>query len=117
MEENKLVGNEEWLYRRAYLKYMYPNGSATSRAFKLRPKDDGQLSVDIASLTSPEVSIGDQLKFGLLKIKNESVIQCELKTYFDAVPGNQAHALIVGMEMEDEVKPALLAEGSQRVWL
>lgn len=40
-----------------------------------------------------------------------------LTTYFDPLPNNQAHALITGFSMEDEIMPRLLAECSKKVTL
>ena len=119
----KLVVKNEWLFRRAYCtpikKYMNPDGTATSRVFKLREKDNGELSVDVASLTTPEISVGDVNKFMLYKIENESVINLELQTYHsEELDGsNDAHAVIIGMALEDEIKPGLLARKSSRVYL
>lgn len=47
------VADDEQLYRSIYRtpwhKYVDPDGRPTSRNFKLRPKDEGKLSVDVAS--------------------------------------------------------------------
>ena len=71
-------------------KYMNPDGTATSRVFKLRDKDNGQLSVDVKSLTTSEQAVGDsslaKLKkgcsnksspfcFGAFVVKNERRVQ------------------------------------------
>ena len=60
--DNNQVSVEEWLYRRGYNspvhKFMNPDGTATSRVFKLRQNDEGKLSVDIKSLTTPQAAIG-----------------------------------------------------------
>ncbi len=115
------VKTEEWLYRRGYCspvqRYMNPDGSATSRVFKLRPKDDGKLSVDIKTLTTPEIAIGDATRFFLFEIYNEIVESLGLKTYHDPLPDgtNDAHAIVVGMQAEDEILPGLLARRSKRV--
>ncbi len=82
MQVKERVNRNEWLYRRGFSspekKYMNPDGTATSRVFKLREKDNGELSVDIASLTTPEKSIGDPSKFFLFKIKNATVEDLDL---------------------------------------
>lgn len=117
------VKTDEWLYRRGYStpvrKYMNPDGTATSRVFKLRPKDVGKLSVDVKSMTTPGVVIGDATKFFLFEIYNEIVEGLGLKTYHDPLPDgtNDAHAIIIGMHQEDEVLPGLLARKSKRVFL
>jgi hypothetical protein len=70
--ERLSVDSTEWLYRRSYSSpeknYLNPDGSATSRVFKLREKDHGELSVDVKSLTTPANSIGDASKFILFEI-------------------------------------------------
>lgn len=123
MEGRKLVAEEELLYRRCYLpekKYMNPDGTATSRAFKLREKDNGELSVDVESMTTAEKSVGDKLKFFLFGIQNKDIleiVETKLSTYHDPLPDglNNAHAVIVGMLIEDDITPGLLAKASKRV--
>lgn len=115
------VGREEWLYRRSWpeKKFMYPDGTATSRVFKLREKDSGKLSVDIKSLTTPEKAIGDPEKFWLFEVKNEEVIAIPpLTTLYDPLPegANDAHAVIEGMTIEDDITPGLLARKCKRVY-
>ncbi len=123
MEERKLVAKEEWLYRRYYLpekKFMNPDGTATSRVFKLREKDNGELSVDVKSMTTAEKSVDDKTKFFLFELPNKSVFEItepQLITYHDPLKdgSNDAHALIVGMSMEDDITPGLLAKASKKV--
>jgi hypothetical protein len=120
-----LVDVSEWLYRRCYstpLKnYLNPDGTATSRAFKLREKDNRELSVDVKRMTTPEVSIGDSSKFILFEIANQEVMNLDLSTFYDpcyeATHGfdNLSHAVIVGIEMNDEIMAGLLARKAQRV--
>lgn len=122
----KAVHINEWFYRRGYSspvhKYMNPDGTATSRVFKLREKDLGELSVDVCSLTSPEKSVGDPMKYFLFEISNKSVLnlpQIKLQTFYDPLPNNlnDAHAVIVGMTIEDEITPGLLARASKKVFI
>ena len=69
--DNNQVSVEEWLYRRGYNspvhKFMNPDGTATSRVFKLRQNDEGKLSVDIKSLTTPQAAIGSSEKYFLFE--------------------------------------------------
>ncbi len=118
MKERQLVALSEWLFRRGYSKFHNPDGTATSRVFKLREVDKGELSVDVVSLTNPEIAIGDPAKFNLFKISNYHVNELELATYHDPCPNgsNDAHSVIIGMVMEDDVTPGLLAKKSQRVY-
>jgi hypothetical protein len=123
MEERKRVAEEEWLYRRYYLpekKYMNSDGTATSRVFKLREKDKGELSVDVKSMTTAEKSVGDEKRFFLFELPNKAVLQItepQLVTHHDRLKDgtNDAHALIVGMTMEDDITPGLLARASKKV--
>ena len=96
MAERKAVDIKEWLFRRGYStpekKYVNPDGTATSRVFKLREKDNGELS-------------------------NSDVIKIGLNTYHAEVSdgSNDAHAVIIGMSMEDDIMPGLLAKSSRRI--
>lgn len=112
---------DEWLLRRSYAtperKYMNPDGTAHSRVFKLRPKDNGELSVDVKSLTTIESAIIDFQKFILFETANQEVISMGLKTFHD-IPddwSNPAHAVIVGMSEDDEILPGKLARKSRRL--
>jgi hypothetical protein len=96
---------------------MNPDGTATSRVFKLREKDNGQLSVDVQSLTTPEKAVGDLLKYFLFDLPNEAVLSLGLESYHDELPDNPAHAFISGMIMEDDIMPGQLARLSKRVYI
>lgn len=123
MEEKKLVDSGELLLRRGYgtpeKKFMNPDGTATSRVFKLREKDNGELSVDVESLTTAEKAVIDPLRFMLFKIANNYVFELSLETCHSPTPGgqNDAHAVIVGMDLDDEIMPGLLAKASQRIYV
>lgn len=114
------VADEEQLYRSIYRtpwhKYVDPGGRPTSRNFKLRPKDEGKLSVDVASLTTSERSVRDLSKFALASLPNTDVKAIGLETFYDPFTAeehgfdNPAHAYIWGMDEEDDIKPALLAQ-------
>lgn len=112
---------KEWLYRRSYSspekKYCNPDGSATSRVFKLREKDNGRLSVDLRSMTTPRRCVSDPSKFMLFEICNEVVVEHGLNTIYDPLDdgSNDAHALMIGMALEDDVIPGILARKSRRV--
>lgn len=120
----KLVGEDEWLYRRSWLpekKYLNPDGTATSRVFKLKEKDSGELSVDVKSMTTAEKAVTDMARFFLFELPNAEVLKLkepQLYTYYDPLPDglNDAHAVIIGMNMEDEITPGLLARKSRRVY-
>ena len=118
--DDLFVPASEFLWRRTYFepphKYFNPNGSPTSRAFKLRERDNGELSVDVKSLSTPEKSVGDASKFMLLEIPAQVVFDIDLTACFDPLPENPAHAFIGGMELEDDLKPKLLAEKAHKVF-
>jgi len=87
---------------------------------KLKEKDNGELSVDVKSLTTPEKSIGDQLNLIPFEISNLSVLGIEkLSTLHDRLidGSNYAHAVILGMTLEAEISPGILARKSKRVYL
>lgn len=124
MEKRRPVDLDEWLYRRSWLpekKYLNPDGSAHSRVFKLRAsKGETELSVDVKSMTTAEKSAGDRSKFFLFELPNRAVVEIEdpqLNTYHDPLEdgSNDAHAAIVGMKLEDDITPGLLARASRKV--
>lgn len=119
MNQRKLVSPSEWLYRRSWpgKQYMNPDGTATSRVFKLREKDNGELSVDVKSLTTAVASVTDPEKFNLFEVPNKVVEENELKTFHDPLPdgANNAHAVIIGLTIEDDIKPGILARNCNRV--
>ncbi|MFZ4463472.1 MAG: hypothetical protein ACOYN5_06470 [Bacteroidales bacterium] len=116
-----LVSKDETLFRRGFClplkNFLNPDGTATSRVFKLREKDLGELSVDICSLTTKEKSVMDPNKHILFEIENKVVMDIDLLTYkAPLVDGtNDAHAVITGLEIDDDIKPALLAKASRKV--
>jgi hypothetical protein len=125
MNNRKAVDINEWLYRRGYStperKYMNPDGSATSRVFKLREKDNGELSVDVKSMTTPKKSVGNPERFFLFEIPNSVVLNTsspQLQTFHTPLldGSNDAHSVIVGMTLGDEVIPGILAKASKRVY-
>lgn len=109
----------ESLYRRSFLnplkKFLNLDGSATSRVFKLREKDKGELSTDVKSLTTPKKSIVDANKYLLFEIEVSEVVTMGLSAKHDPIENNPAHSFIWGMEEEDDIFPGLLARKSKRV--
>jgi len=97
--------------------FLNPDGTATSRVFKLREKDEGELSVDVRSLITYERAIFDKNKYVLFEIANQDVHDMGLKSYHSPLPdgSNDAHAVIIGMKMGDDTYPGLLARKSKRV--
>ena len=66
---------------------MNPDGTAASRAFKLRESDIGELSVDVKSVTSTSISVKDPNKFILFEISNKDVLAIKgLECFSSALP-------------------------------
>lgn len=122
MNKGDVLPVNEWLYRRGYStpekRFCNPDGTATSRVFKPREKDGGQLSVDMKSMTSAEKAVKDKNTYFLFEIKNQSVEDAGFITIYDPIDdgSNDAHSLIIGLRMDDELGPALLARRSRRVY-
>ena len=71
-------------------------------------------------MTTAEQSVGDKERFFLFELPNRSVTEItdpQLSTYHDPLPdgSNNAHAVIKGMTMEDDITPGLLARASRKV--
>lgn len=122
MKQGERIAKNENLYRRGYnspqKKYLNPDGSATSRVFKLRAKDDGKLSVNLSRLITKEEAVSDKNRFNLFQIENQVVEEIDLYTIYDAEFNSHknSHCLIIGLEMDDDAKPAYLAKKSQKVY-
>jgi len=122
MNRGDNISSDELLYRRGFnspeKKYLNPDGTATSRVFKLRPKDNEKLSVDLAKLTKREKAVVDPSQFNLFEIKNSTVEEIDLQTVYDAqyTSENNSHCLIIGMNNDDETKPAHLAKNSKKIY-
>lgn len=118
--KEKNVPVDKHLYRRGFgppdKRYTNPDGSATSRAFKLREKDNGNLSVDVKEMISKEDAIRDVNRFVLFELSVASVEKLELSVLHDPVEENPAHACIWGLDIDDDIKPGLLARASKRVF-
>lgn len=100
-----LVTNADFLYRRFSIlnepKYAVfwklENGKKipSSAAFKTKPNENG-LSVDIAALTTPKITVGNANEFGVAEIPAAIPISLGYVCKHDPIPNNNAHALIVG---------------------
>jgi hypothetical protein len=95
---------------------MNPDGSATSCVFKFREKDNGGLSVDVKSKTTASKSVGNVDSFMLFELANQVVLDANLQTFHDPIDENEAHAIILGMLLEDDILPGLLARSAKRVY-
>ena len=96
---------------------MNPDGSATSRVFKLREIDNEELSLNVKSLTTPQITITNPEKFFLFELPNSGVLKIGLECFHHPIPdgSNDAHAIICGMTMDDDIYPGQLARLSRRV--
>lgn len=67
----------------------------SSAAFKTKPNEDG-LSVDIAALTTPELSALDPERFGVAEFSASVPIELGYECKNKPSHKNKAHAIIVG---------------------
>jgi len=99
------ITNSDFLYRRFSILeepnyavfWKLENGKKipSSAAFKTKPNENG-LSVDIATLTTPETTVGNSNEFGVAEFSAETPINLGYVCIHDPMPDNNAHALIVG---------------------
>ena len=97
---NYKISNTDNLYRRVpkkefYWKYVNGKKVPSSFAFKTKPNEDG-LSVDIAALTTPELTIKKSELFGVAEFSASIPLELGFPCRHDPKHGNDAHALIVG---------------------
>ena len=122
---DEIIDTDAFFYRRVYSSgrqyIIKETGRPTSRAFSPRPKDEGELSVDLTSLTTPVDSVGDLKKFCLWEIGNVDVRKIDLRAFYNPMVkkkngfDNPAHCVISGFEEEDESKAGILARKSIKV--
>lgn len=98
-------------YYTPFSKYMNSDGTPTSRVFKPRPKDEGKLSVDLKDYTNYDKAVSDENKFFMCEVLNSTVLDIKLTTIHDPLPNgvNDAHALVLTFDEDDDIKPGLLA--------
>ena len=71
-------------------------------------------------MTTANIAVLDKGNFFLFEILNKSVMLIkspQLTTYLDPLLNgvNNAHAVITGMSLEDEITPGILAKASKKV--
>lgn len=119
--DNLRIPPSELLYRIGYIspekKFMNPDGTATSRVFKLREKDNGKLSVDVKSLTSAMIAIKNPNEYMLFEVLVFNIETLGLSSYYDPKEDNAAHAYIFGMDLDDDITPGLLARKAKRIYI
>lgn len=88
----------DWLYRRLHAACFKKDGSVSSVAFMTNNFPDGQASVDLARLTTPEESVNREgkgrRKLGQLQARGPRDLG--LKVIHDPLADNDAHSLILG---------------------
>lgn len=94
----ELVEPEDELFRRLAWKQVNDDNTVNSAAFKKDGKPDPSVSVDLAKLSSVEVSLkrANSPHAGLGSLLAEVPISLGFTVRPDPVPGNDAHALIEG---------------------
>jgi hypothetical protein len=124
------VAIAEMLYRRYFAKkprQLVDGLLPHSRIFKARDKDEGKLSMDVKSLTTPEASVGNSVEWALFELSNEHVLQIpdmqgtNLQSIHDPLPNaesaieNPAHCLVFHVDPDDDITPKMLAKIASRV--
>lgn len=99
------ITNTDFLYRRFSILdepnyavfWKLENGRKipSSAAFKTKVNENG-LSVDIAALTTPEVTVGNANEFGVAEISAATPMNLGYVCKHAPLPDNNAHALILG---------------------
>ena len=102
---NYSITNVDFLYRRFSILddpnyavfWKLENGRKipSSAAFKTKPNEDG-LSVNIAALTTPEITVVNEKEFGVAEFSASTPIDLGYECEHNPQPDNNSHALIVG---------------------
>lgn len=96
-----LITKDDKLYRRVpkhnpnYWKEVDGQKIPSSFAFKTK-RDENGLSVNIAALTTPDITAGNPQDFGVAEIGAATPIELGYECVYDRQPENEAHALILG---------------------
>lgn len=92
------VAPDEVLYRRLARSQINPDGSVNSSAFKRNNIYEDRISVDRARLTTPRerVDRAGRAGFRLGAFDAGEAIALGFRVLPDPIPGNPAHALVVG---------------------
>ncbi len=97
--DKRLSDSDELLHRQVHPSFLR-DGRPTSQAFGPTPKDEGGLSVSRHSRATPEVAYRRHTEQKALKsagvwsIKVGECNHLELEAYDDALPDDDAHALV-----------------------
>lgn len=85
------VTDNEVLHRRVHPTHVKPDGSVSSAAFT-----DDELSVDRASLRTPEVTLEGRRNYGIVSLVVGEVRSLKQEVRADPTLLNPAHALVLG---------------------
>jgi hypothetical protein len=92
--------DEDWLYRRLHAACFKKDGSVSSVAFMTNTFPEGQASVDLAKLTTPEERVNREgkgrRKLGQLQARGPRDLGLEV--VHDPLADNHAHSLILGAD-------------------
>lgn len=106
------VGDDDWLYRRLHPYCFKKDGSLSSTTFMQNGFPGAEASVDLARLTTPEVSVNRSVNKRLGKLQAadarelESVdgVKVGLRVCHTFEEDNRAHTLIKGLQTKKQCK-------------
>ncbi len=116
-ELNERIDDSELLLRRAFRNkpaYISKTGTISSRAFELREKDNGLLSLNIKRLTAFELFVHDADKFALCQILTKVFHDNGARCLYAPESDNPAHVLVHDGS-NDDVYLRTLAESAQLI--
>lgn len=94
------IHDDDWLYRRLHAACFKKDGSVSSVAFMTNNFPDGQASVDLARLATPEASVNREgkgrRKLGQLQARGPRALGLEV--VHDPLDDNESHSLILGAD-------------------
>lgn len=104
------IADQDSLYRRIVNDHVDADGNVNSAAFRQGGSPERKISVDLASLTTPEAvaSRAGRPGFGVASLIARVPRELEFEVRHDPLPHNYAHSLIEGEN--DRKKCRLLAE-------
>jgi hypothetical protein len=100
------ISDDEILYRCLFPYYVKDDGTVSSSAYmQSKPKiPDPEISVDLASLTTPERTLVGHSGFALGALKAGEIRKLGFTVRRDPTPDNQAHCIIEGVKTKEDCK-------------
>jgi hypothetical protein len=89
--------NEDQLYRRFLDVWLKDDGSVSSAAFQNTSHTD-EMSVDLAKLTSPEITVSKYPTFGVAGFLAGLARKLQQRVLHDPIPENIAHSNVKGQK-------------------